>query len=196
MKGELQLPVLLLNKADFKSTISIHNKRWHCIDITPVTCMPRGILVVRMTYRNNFNFKIYAYKAYNLSNDLKHYAIRAINALAGYELYRLTSQVATRCPVNYVMSYQVLLEDEGLRSILESSEQTEHYYKLSHIHERVTIFLPKVSIDIVREAGKSGGKDISTLGGLINNRHGLHQLDAMLSEYNAAYAEWRSSLSA
>ncbi|AMO56286.1 hypothetical protein GZ77_05635 [Endozoicomonas montiporae] len=195
MSGGLQLPVLLLNKADFKSTISIHNKRWHCIDISPVTCMPPGILVVRMTYRNNFNFKIYAYKTYNLSSD-RHYEVKAINALAGYELYRLTSQVATRCPVNYVMSYQVLLEDEGLKAVLDSSEKTENYYKLTHINERVTVFLPKISIDVVREVGKTGGKDVSTLGGLINNTEGLHQLDAMLSEYNAAYAEWKNSLSA
>ncbi|MET4694267.1 hypothetical protein [Endozoicomonas lisbonensis] len=195
MSGEVQLPVLLFNKTDFNSTISIHNKRWQCIDITPVTHMPSGLLVVRMTYCNNFNFKIYAYKSYSLNGNVRRYEVGAINGLAEYEFYRLTSQVATRCPVNYVMSYQALLEDEGMKDFLKLSEQTEHYYKLRHINKGVTIFLPKIAIDTVMRTGKTDGKDISTLGGLVSSKQGLHQLDAMLMEYNTAYAEWKNGLS-
>ena len=99
--GELHVPVLLLNKADFKSTITIHNKRWHCIDITPVVRMPIGLLVVRMTYCNSNNFKIYAYKTYDLTGDVWQGGIEAIKALAGYEFYRLTTSAAICCPVNY-----------------------------------------------------------------------------------------------
>ncbi|AMO56589.1 hypothetical protein EZMO1_2507 [Endozoicomonas montiporae CL-33] len=111
------LPILILDKNDFTMSINIHKKRWRCIDVSPVRGMPKGFLVVRLTYQTSTKFTIVVYKVHELLTTTKEitFEFEILRKLLKYEF----NKVAKLYPINFILPYNKLIKQASIDKLAD-----------------------------------------------------------------------------
>lgn len=189
-----QVPMLLLNRVDFKTVTSIHSMQWRCADISPVTRMPPDFLMLRKTFLDESNNKTLAYKVHGLNRSGKDHGVElnAIRALSKKYFQNIQYSSVVLHPSYFIMPYHLLLENHDTDRLINSSQTTEHFYLLETFNDSINIFLPKVVVETIHSStGAEQTRDRSILSTVMNLKIGTTEVDEMLSEFDVAYKQWR-----